>query len=170
MPQDRFGNLPAHTSVEVRMTFGRFGASLLIGFSILGIACSAVPGGPGASPTSGSPAPQATSPAPSAGSPSPIASSPSPSLAPVESAPPSGSPTITPSATSVTSAAQAAALVFASNPMFNSIRPLSAHEVGQASWYEASDTGDGFTVAVHMGSGDCPSGCINRSEEHTSEL
>jgi hypothetical protein len=62
----------------------------------------------------------------------------------------------------VTSAAQAAALVFASNPLFSSIEALRPHAVGQSSWYEAFESGDGFNVTVNIGSGDCEAGCINK--------
>jgi hypothetical protein len=98
------------------------------------------------------------------GMPSPAASSsllgPSP-RATVEATPvPSPSPR---SGTGeVTSPAQAAALVFASNPLFASMGPLEPDMVGQAAWYEASDQGDGYSVVVTMGSGDCFAGCIDR--------
>lgn len=60
----------------------------------------------------------------------------------------------------VTSAAQAAALVFATNPLFGSIKQEDAANVGQSASYTAAESGDGYAVSVTMGSGDCPSGCI----------
>jgi hypothetical protein len=63
----------------------------------------------------------------------------------------------------VTSAAQAAALVFEANPsLFAGITPLQPDMIGQAAWYEATDTDDGFSVVVTIGSGDCMAGCIDR--------
>jgi hypothetical protein len=79
---------------------------------------------------------------------------------------PSATPGITPGPTSgaieVTSAAQAAAIVLASNPRFAGIGPLLPDVVGQSAWYEAFADVDGYTVAVTIGSGDCQAGCINR--------
>jgi hypothetical protein len=63
--------------------------------------------------------------------------------------------------THVGSASQAAAVVFASNPIFNSIIPDPGTTVGQTAWYTASDDVNGFVVSVTMGSGDCPAGCAN---------
>ncbi len=78
-------------------------------------------------------------------------------------------PTVDPGATptpgasgEVTSAAQAAAIVFAANPMFSSIAPLQPDLIGQSAWYEASETPTGFGVMVTIGSGDCMAGCIDR--------
>jgi len=61
----------------------------------------------------------------------------------------------------VSSPAQAAALVFASNPLFAQIRPANRDAAGQSASYTASASGNGFAVAVTMGSGDCLAGCIN---------
>jgi hypothetical protein len=61
----------------------------------------------------------------------------------------------------VTSAAQAAALVFASNPRFAEILPQSLAATGQSSGYSAYDAVDGYTVSVWLGSGDCTAGCTN---------
>ena len=46
--------------------------------------------------------------------------------------------------------------------MFNSIKAANAGSVGQAAAYDAQQSGDGFSVTVTMGSGDCLSGCINQ--------
>ncbi len=62
----------------------------------------------------------------------------------------------------VTSAAQAAALVFASDDQFAQMVPLRTDMVGQSAWYEATETVDGFTVVITIGSGDCQAGCIDR--------
>ncbi len=40
--------------------------------------------------------------------------------------------------------------------------PLRADMVGQSAWYEATETVDGFSVAITIGSGDCQAGCIDR--------
>jgi hypothetical protein len=61
----------------------------------------------------------------------------------------------------VDSAAQAAALVFASNELFAQILPSSGSALGQSSSYTASDTGSDYTVDVTLGSGDCEAGCIH---------
>ena len=96
---------------------------------------------------------------------------PSPAASPSRAAPSAGPtlsttpvPTPSPSATGVrvTSAAQAAALVFASNPLFATMTPLEPDTIGQAAWYEAGEHGDGYSVMVTMGSGDCMAGCIDR--------
>lgn len=84
------------------------------------------------------------------GSPTPMPSpSPSPSPAPV---------------TQVGSAAQAAALVFASDRRFAQMQPLRSDMIGQSSWFEATDDvdGDGYLVTITVGAGDCQAGCIQR--------
>jgi hypothetical protein len=116
-------------------------------------ACSAL--GPGSPAPSGAP----SSP------PSPTSAPTQPSPAPTPSANLSTTPvTPTPSpiaVSQVSSPAQAAALVFASNPLFAAITPPAKGVAGQASSYQAFQSGAGFAVAVTMGSGDCLSGCIN---------
>jgi hypothetical protein len=62
----------------------------------------------------------------------------------------------------VTSPAQAAAIVFAANPQFTGITPMQPDLIGQSAWYEAAQVGDGFSVVVTVGSGDCMAGCIDR--------
>jgi hypothetical protein len=94
-------------------------------------------------------------------------------LTPSPSAGDSPNPTATPAPTTqtspspeagrVTSAAQAAALVFEANlSQFAGIGPLQRDLIGQSAWYDAFETGDGYSVVVTMGSGDCMAGCINR--------
>src|SRR5687767_1037619 len=78
---------------------------------------------------------------------------------------PSPAPTPTPSpapTTQVTTAAQAAALVFASDERFARMQPLRADLIGQSTWFEASEDGTGFAVNVTVGAGDCMAGCIER--------
>ena len=81
------------------------------------------------------------------------ASSPSPS--------PVSSPT--PALPAVTTPEQAIAQVILAEPRLAGIQPRNPDLIGQASWYEvvpASGVG-AFLVTVRVGSGDCPSGCID---------
>jgi hypothetical protein len=94
--------------------------------------------------------------------PSPGTPRPTTSTSPIPTVAPSPTPIPTPGAGEVTSAAQAAALVFAANPMFSGIAPLQPDLIGQSAWYEASETADGYGVVVTIGSGDCMAGCIDR--------
>ena len=73
------------------------------------------------------------------------------------SAPPTAGPAL-----EVTSEAQAAALVFAANPLFSSITPVSPGLAGGSTSYQAAQSADGYTVSVSIGSGDCQAGCINQ--------
>ena len=76
---------------------------------------------------------------------------------------PSPSPQPSPSPTTqVGSAAQAAALVFASDRRFAQMQPLRPDMIGQSSWFEATDDGDGYLVTITFGAGDCQAGCIER--------
>ena len=78
---------------------------------------------------------------------------------------PSPAPTPTPTpppAAEVTSAAQAAAIVFASDPRFARMQPLRADLIGQSAWFDASEDASGFAVTVTVGAGDCMAGCIER--------
>jgi hypothetical protein len=88
---------------------------------------------------------------------------PSPDPSPGASSPvPTPSPTPVPTGR-VTSAAQAAALVFASDARFGQMMPLIPDLIGQSTWYEASAEADGgFSVRITTGSGDCQAGCIDR--------
>ncbi|HYN68778.1 MAG TPA: hypothetical protein VEX41_01040 [Candidatus Eisenbacteria bacterium] len=68
-----------------------------------------------------------------------------------------------PPAHAVTSPEDAAALVVASDPRFEGLKPLDPEIIGASRWWEASANEDGsFTVKVTIGWGDCPAGCINR--------
>ncbi len=86
----------------------------------------------------------------------PTASAPGTTPAPVPTGTPPGS------TNEVTSAAQAAALVFASDPRWAQMVPLRADMIGQSSWYEAFEDGDGFGVNITVGQGDCQAGCIEQ--------
>lgn len=56
--------------------------------------------------------------------------------------------------------AQAAALVLASDPLFAGIGPRRDYGTDPVAYYEANAVDDGFEVTVHVGWGDCRSGCI----------
>ena len=60
------------------------------------------------------------------------------------------------------SPAQAAALVFASDPRWAAMVPLRSDLIGASMWYEASRGIDSFLVTIVAGSGDCMAGCINQ--------
>jgi hypothetical protein len=77
---------------------------------------------------------------------------------------PSPSPSPSPSADGVDDEATAAARVLASDPRFAGIGPLSPDVIGQSAWYEVASDGDGYTVTVHIGWGDCMAGCIESRE------
>ena len=88
------------------------------------------------------------------------------SPAPTNSPGPSTQPSLQPSPTQppvgqVGSAAQAAAVVFASQHI-SRMRPLIPDVIGQSAWYEASEDGTGYTVKVTVGAGDCQAGCIQK--------
>ena len=90
--------------------------------------------------------------------------------APAASAPATAAPDATPVASeggaggSVTSPGAAAELVLAEDPRFAGFGPQDPDMIGQCCWYEVTEAGDGWTVLVHAGWGDCPSGCINKHE------
>jgi len=126
---------------------------LSVTLALLLAACTGGPGSSGSPPT-GNPGSTATP----AGQPTPAPStipSGAPGATPAPEETPSGQ---------VTSPAQAAALVFASDPRWSQMVPLRPDMIGQASWYEAFVDGDGFTVNITVGQGDCQAGCI---EKHT---
>jgi hypothetical protein len=88
-----------------------------------------------------------------------LAATPPPS-APAASPGPSASITLP-----ITTTDQAAALVLASDARFTGIGPRDPAMIGGCCWYAATATGDGgFQVAIHLGWGDCPSGCINKHD------
>jgi len=65
-----------------------------------------------------------------------------------------------PSVTPLTSE-EAVDLVLEQNELFTGIGPRDPELIGQAAWYEVSATDDGWQVAIRMGWGDCPAGCIS---------
>lgn len=66
-----------------------------------------------------------------------------------------------PGASGVTDAAAAVRLVLAEQDRFAGIGPRDDSLIGQSSWFEVADAGDGWQVVVRIGWGDCPAGCIN---------
>lgn len=96
------------------------------------------------------------------GTPAPTAGGPTVTPAPA----PTGTPSTSPAPTGVTSAAQAAALVFASDARWAQIVPLRPDMIGQSTWYEAFEDGDGFAVNITVGEGDCQAGCIDQHVWH----
>lgn len=88
---------------------------------------------------------QATTPPPSASTP-----------------PPSTAASAPASAAAVTTPEAAAALVLASDSRFTGIEPKNPDLIGGCCFYEVTPKGDGYTVMVEIGWGDCPAGCINR--------
>jgi hypothetical protein len=61
----------------------------------------------------------------------------------------------------VTTAAQAAALVFA-HEHITQMAPALPDVIGQSSWYEAYEEAGGYAVKITVGAGDCQAGCIER--------
>ena len=59
------------------------------------------------------------------------------------------------------SAEDAARLVLAIDGRFAGIQPRNPDLIGQAAWYEVTESDIGWQVQVYMGWGDCPAGCIN---------
>jgi hypothetical protein len=100
---------------------------------------------------------------PTGSAPPPTSGQQSPAPTPEPTAPATPAPGQTPSG-QVTSPAQAAAIVFASDPRWSRMMPLRPDMVGQSSWYEAYLDRDGFRVDITVGQGDCQAGCI---EKHT---
>lgn len=79
------------------------------------------------------------------------------------SAPASSAPPPSPIGGPVTTPESAVAAVIAAEPRLTGIGPLDPGLIGQSSWYEvtpASGVG-AFLVAIRVGWGDCPAGCIN---------
>ena len=90
---------------------------------------------------------------------------PNPSASPTPTSTPTPAPTGSPTEThinGVSSAAQAAAVVFASNPLWAGMAPLRPDIIGASSWYEAFEEAGGYGVVITVGSGDCQAGCIDQ--------
>jgi len=63
----------------------------------------------------------------------------------------------------VGSAADAAAIVIASDPRFAGAIELTPDIIGASKWWTAEPlAGGGYRVELTIGWGDCPAGCINR--------
>jgi hypothetical protein len=85
---------------------------------------------------------------------------PTPTPAPTPTAP---APSPTPVAADVASAADAAALVIATDPRFTGAVSLTSDLIGASKWWEAEALADGaYRITLTIGWGDCPAGCINR--------
>lgn len=52
-------------------------------------------------------------------------------------------------------------LVLAQDERFAGIGPRDPDLIGQAAWYEVTETEDGWEIVIRMGWGDCPAGCIS---------
>lgn len=120
---------------------------LVVAVSVLVLSsCTAGPGAPTTSPGgSGSFVP-----------------SPSASSRPEQTGTPGGSqaPLPTP-ATGPLTEQEAVALALAQDPRFAGLSPRDPNLIGQGSWYEVRMSGQGYTVTVRIGWGDCPAGCIS---------
>ena len=66
-----------------------------------------------------------------------------------------------PRASGPTDADDAARLALAQQARFAGIGPLEENMIGQAAWYEVTETSGGWEVVIRIGWGDCPAGCIN---------
>ena len=56
---------------------------------------------------------------------------------------------------------EAVALVLAEDARFMGIGPRDNNLIGQAAWYEVTETDTGWDIEVRIGWGDCPAGCIS---------
>jgi hypothetical protein len=82
-----------------------------------------------------------------------------PSASPV----PTIRPTPTPITVIVSSPADAAALVIATNPMFAGAIELKPGLIGASKYWKAEPLqGGGYRIELTIGWGDCPAGCIER--------
>jgi hypothetical protein len=79
---------------------------------------------------------------------------------------PSPDPTIRPTPTPITAPAttpaEAAALVIATNPIFQGAIQLSPDMIGASKYWVATPTATGHTIEMTVGWGDCPAGCIDK--------
>jgi len=79
------------------------------------------------------------------------------------SAAPSVGPTPTPLAVTVSSPADAAAVVIATNPLFAGTTELRPDVIGASKWWTAKPLATGgYRIDLTVGWGDCPAGCIDR--------
>ncbi|HEX5591603.1 MAG TPA: hypothetical protein VFX65_15020 [Candidatus Limnocylindrales bacterium] len=75
---------------------------------------------------------------------------------------PTPGPTPTPITVDVTTPQEAAAVVIASDPLFEGAIELTPDIIGASKWWEAEAIDDGYRVTLVVGWGDCPAGCINK--------
>jgi hypothetical protein len=72
-----------------------------------------------------------------------------------------GPPTLP--AAPVLSPEDAAARVIAIDPRFAGAEQLVPGVIGASKWWQAAPIGDGgYSIAITVGSGDCPAGCISK--------
>jgi hypothetical protein len=72
-------------------------------------------------------------------------------------------PTPTPIAVTVSTPADAAAVVIAANPLFAGTTELRPDVIGASKWWTAKPlAGGGYRIELTIGWGDCPAGCIER--------
>src|SRR5205823_11800532 len=89
-------------------------------------------------------------------------SGPGPSTPGGASPSPTPSPSPSPAPTTIATPDDAAARVLALEPRFAGLRPKDPNAIGVCCFYTASEAIGGFSVAIEVGWGDCPAGCINR--------
>jgi hypothetical protein len=80
----------------------------------------------------------------------------------VESGTAGASPT--PSPVTIDSPEAAAEHVAALSPILEGIPARDPDLIGQAYWWAAEESGDGWRVTFEVGWGDCPAGCIDRHQ------
>ncbi|HEV7200642.1 MAG TPA: hypothetical protein VGO32_07555 [Candidatus Limnocylindria bacterium] len=66
----------------------------------------------------------------------------------------------TPAGSSVTATA-ALDLVRGEDPLFTGVIAHDPEAIGQAGWFEQTETEDGWEIVIRIGWGDCPAGCIS---------
>jgi hypothetical protein len=72
-------------------------------------------------------------------------------------------PTPTPIIAKVSTPADAAALVIATNPLFTGTTELRSDVIGASRWWTAKPlAGGGYQIELTVGWGDCMAGCIER--------
>lgn len=133
---------------------------MLVALLVAGCAAgTSAPSAPAATPEASTLAASSPSAAPSTAPPA------TPTSTPTATPPGEPTPALTPPAGGqVASPEQAAQLVIGSDPRFADFGPLDPNMIGQCCWYEANEGPDGYEVLIHVGWGDCPSGCINQHE------
>ena len=83
--------------------------------------------------------------------------------APTSTPAPTPQPTPTPVTVPVSTAADAAAIVIASDPRFAGTMEQKPDVIGASRWWTAEPLpGGGYRIELTIGWGDCPAGCIER--------